>query len=256
MSAYSCVEAVSASIVEVSTPPKPSVPANFCAESDALAISPESDESAAVIFCAAAEAMPPAMPAIAAPFALSAAPAAAPICAPAEVPALLNFETIPPAAPPAFPPKAFEKAAPPDVPALPSCLLSLPAKPFMVGMIVTDALPTLTAPIYAPPSCIPRMPSMSSRAASALSRCCCASARSAGVFSGCGLRRPRWPSFVLCHAMTSSACTAIASMYSPSLHRSSGVWRRAVRDSRGSAYQSRDHREQSSSVGSTGRSIP
>lgn len=56
--------------------------------------------------------------------------------------------------------------------------------------------------------------------------------------------------------MTSSAYTAIASMYSASLHLSSGDCRRAVRDSRGSAYQSSAQREQSSSVGSMGRSTP
>ena len=49
-SAYFWVDAVSASMVEESTSPKLRVLANFCAESDASAISPERDESAAVSF--------------------------------------------------------------------------------------------------------------------------------------------------------------------------------------------------------------
>lgn len=255
-SAYFCVEAVRASMVDVSTSPKLSVLANFCAESDASAISPESPESAAASFCAAADAMPPATPAIAAPLALSADPIDAPIWDPADVPALLNFESRPPDA--GFAPSAndFENAAPPDAPALPRPLLTFAAKPLMLGMMVTDADPTLTDGIYAPPSCIPRIVSISSRAASALSRRRSASARSAGVRSGLGLLRLCWPSLVRCQTSTSSACTAIASMYSASLHLSSGDCRRAVRDSRGSAYQSIDQREQSSSVGSMGRSIP
>ena len=253
-SAYFWVDAVRASMVEESTPPKLSVLANFCAESDASAISPESPESAAASFCAAADAMPPATPAIAAPLALSADPIDEPIWDPADVPALLNFETTPLAAVPALPPNDFENAEPPLSPALPSSLLTFAAKPLMDGMMVTDAVPTFTG-IYAPPW-MPRIVSISSRAASALSRRRSASARSAGVRSGLGLLRLCWPSLVLCHAMTSSACTAIASMYSASLHLSSGDWRRAVRDSRGSAYQRSAHREQSSSVGSMGRSIP
>ena len=255
-SAYFCVDAVRASMVEESTPPKLSVLANFCAESEASAISPEREEMAATTFWAAADAIPPATPAIAAPFALRAEPIDAPICEPAEVPALLNLDTIPPVAPPALLPNDLEKAAAPDVPALPSALSIFAANPLMVGMMVTDAVPTFTDAIYAPPSCIPSILSMPSRACSALSRRRSASARSAGVRSGFGLLRLCWPSLVLCHAMTSSACTAIASMYSQSPHRSSGDCLRAVRDSRGSAYQSSDQRVQSSPVGSMGRSIP
>ena len=256
LSAYSCVDAVRASMVEVSTPPNPSVLANFCAESDALVISPVNEESAPATFWAAADAMPPAMPAIAAPLALRAEPMDEPILEPAEVPALPYLDTMEPVEEVALPENALENAAPPDVPALPSSLFIFEPNPLIVGVMVTDALPTLTAPIYAPPSRIPSILSMPSRAASALSRRRCASARSAGVRGGCGLFLPRLPSLVLCQTSTSSACTADASMYSPSLHRSSGDCRRAVRDSRGRAYHSRAHREQSSSTGSSGRSIP
>ena len=242
-------------MVEVSTPPNPSVPANFCAESDALVISPVSEESAEATFWAAADAMPPAMPAIAAPLALSAEPMDEPIREPAEVPALPYLDTMEPAEEAALPENALENAAPPDVPALPSSLFIFEPNPLIDGVMVTDALPTLTA-IYAPPSRIPSILSIPSRAASALSRRRCASARSAGVRGGCGLFLPRLPSLVLCQTSTSSACTADASMYSHSLHRSSGDCRRAVRDSRGRAYHSSAHREQSSSTGSSGRSNP
>ncbi len=160
-------------IVESSMFAKDSVLANFCAESEASVISPIRPWMVPTSFEPMDAARPPMAPAIAAPLALMPLPTDSPM------------------------------AEPPVLPAPPSCLSILAAKPDMVGMIVTDAEPTFTA-IYAPPSSIPRILSMSARALSAFARLRSAFALSPGVFGGCGARRPLWPSFV--HSLHSSMC--------------------------------------------------
>ena len=183
-------------MVESSTSAKDSVLANFCAESLASAISPMRPWTAPTSFEPMDAASPPMAPTIAAPLALMPLPADSPIWEPACVPALRNLPRKPlPGC--AEPPKALEKAVPPVLPAPPSSLSILAAKPLMVGMMVTEAEPTLTA-IYAPPSGMPRILSISPREASALARRRSASALSPGVFGGCGARRPFWPSLVHC----------------------------------------------------------
>ena len=169
-------------MVESSRPAKLSVLANFCAESDASAISPMRPCTAPMSFEPIVEARPPSAPAMAAPLAEMPLPTDSPMEEPACVPALLNFPRNPPPGC-AAPPNSLEKAAPPDLPAPPSSLSIFAAKPDMVGMIVTDAEPTFTA-IYTPPSGMPRILSISPRERSALARRRSASALSPGVFGG------------------------------------------------------------------------
>ena len=187
-------------MVESSTFAKDSVLANFCAESLASVISPMRPWMVPTSFEPIDAARPPMAPAIAAPLALTPLPTDSPMAEPALVPAVRNLPRKPvPGC--ADAPNALEKAEPPVLPAPPSSLSILAAKPFMLGMIVTDAEPTFTD-IYATPSGMPSILSISPRAASALARRRSASALSPGVFGGCGARRPLWPSLVHClHAM-------------------------------------------------------